>query len=488
MSQVLRTGSRRHWIDVAGKAAWVLFLVSLPVTSFPFFPSQFGGGTLVRPLSIYPLLVLFILVVLPRLFGRPLPKTLLSFLPFVLVALASTLLAALQGIEPIQGVSVMARMIRAVVTLGFGAAVYFAVSIMPLSEEELRASLRWLYAGFAIALFWGSLQAIYVVHYSDRWFDLLSNIQEYVSIRHLFVNRISGLTYEPNWFADQISFLLLPWLLSSVLTGYSVFQRRWRWLTIETFLLVWAIGLLPFTYSRAGLAVMLVLVVLSVLFFRRTRQPARPFGQRALRRVLEILLLLLLMAGGIYFAGTKNAFFARIWDYWQRKPDEGPVEYVLGYFEYLGFGARFTYWQTAYNMFSDYPLFGVGLGNYAFYFDEELPDRPLVTQPEVLRLVVPEQGRNRLVTSKNFFLRVLAETGLAGAAAFLAFFVAVIGCALYLWSGEKQNHKFWGTAGLLGIISFLMVSFSFDSFAIPNLWVVFGLVTAATNIFYRKSL
>jgi O-antigen ligase len=133
-------------------------------------------------------------------------------------------------------------------------------------------------------------------------------------------------------------------------------------------------------------------------------------------------------------------------------------------------------------------LFGVGLGNYAFYFDEELPDRPLVTQPEVLRLVVPEQGRNRLVTSKNFFLRVLAETGLAGAAAFLAFFVAVIGCALYLWSGEKQNHKFWGTAGLLGIISFLMVSFSFDSFAIPNLWVVFGLVTAATNIFYRKSL
>jgi O-antigen ligase len=488
MSQALRVRQAHRWIDLAGKAAWVLFLISLPVTSFPFFPNEFGGGTLVRPLSIYPLIALVILVVLPRLFGRPLPKTLVSFLPFVLVALASTLLASLQGIEPSQGISVMARMLRAVVTLGFGAAVYFTVSIMPLSEEDLRASLRWLYAGFAIALFWGSLQAIYVVHYTDLWFDLLSKIQDFVSIRHLFVNRISGLTYEPNWFADQISFLLLPWLLSSVLTGYSVFRRRWRWVTIETFLLVWAIGLLPFTYSRAGLGVMLVLVVLSVLFFRGRRQldRARSTGQRALRRSLEILLLLLLLAGGIYFAGTKNAFFARIWDYWQRKPDEGVVEYVLGYFDYLGFGARFTYWQTAYNMFADYPVFGVGLGNYAFYFEEELPDRPLVTQPEVLHLVVPEKGRNRLVTSKNFFLRVLAETGLAGAAAFMAFFVAVIGCALYLWLDAEQNQRFWGTAGLLGVISFLMVSFSFDSFAIPNLWVVFGLVTAAANVFMHE--
>ena len=483
MIEATRTRPVYRWIDHAGKIAWILFLVTLPVTSFPFFPGGFGGGTLVRPLSIYPLIALFLLVILPRLFSRPLPRTLVSFLPFVLVALASTLLAALQGIEPSQGISVVSRMIRALITLGFGTAVFFTVSLMPLSENDLRSSLRWLYAGFFAALFWGSLQAIYVVHYSNAWFEMLSKIQDYISIRRLFINRVSGMTYEPNWFADQISLLLLPWLISSVLNGYSVFGWRWRWITIETFLLAWGIALLPFTYSRAGLAVMLALVVLSVLFFRRGKQGVRSFGRRALRRAVEIILLLAVLAGGIYFAGTKNAFFARIWDYWERKPDEGTVAYVLGYFEYLGFGARFTYWQTAFNMFEDYPLFGVGLGNYAFYFEDELPDRPLVTQPEVLRLVVPELGRNRLVTSKNFFLRVLAETGLVGAAAFLAFFVAVAGCALYLWLGNPSNQKFWGTAGLLGIISFIMVSFSFDSFAIPNLWVVFGLVTAAANIF-----
>jgi hypothetical protein len=43
--------------EVAWKTCWVLFLVCLPVTSFPFFPPALGGGALVRPLSLYPLII-----------------------------------------------------------------------------------------------------------------------------------------------------------------------------------------------------------------------------------------------------------------------------------------------------------------------------------------------------------------------------------------------------------------------------------------------
>jgi len=53
-----------------------LFLFCLPITSFPYFPEEFGGGTLVRPLSVYPLIFLCLLVVLPRLM-KPIPKTVL---------------------------------------------------------------------------------------------------------------------------------------------------------------------------------------------------------------------------------------------------------------------------------------------------------------------------------------------------------------------------------------------------------------------------
>lgn len=472
-------------LSALGRAAWAAFLVTLPVTSFPFFFSGVGGGTLVRPLAVYPLLALLVLVTGPRLALRRLPQTLLCFFPFVLAALASTLLASLQGIETSQGVSANARMLRALTTLGLGAVVYLTVVLVPRRREDLFASLRWLYTGFAAALLWGSLQAIYVVRFTPAWFDLLSRAQAYVSIRRLFPNRVSGLTYEPNWFADQISFLLLPWLLGAVLSGISAFRWRWRRLTVEWLLLGWSVAVLPFTYSRAGLFILVALVLASVLLFRGRREPgAQAPGRRRrfpLRRLGEAALLAALLAGVIFLAGARNPFFARIWDYWQRRPDEGYAGYLAGYFEYLGFGARFTYWETALRVFEGHPALGVGLGNYAFYFEENLPEKPLAATPEVLRLVVPEEGRNRLVTSKNFYLRILAETGLLGAAAFAAFLAAVLGCALYLWLSPGREARFWGIAGLLGMIAFALAAFSFDSFALPNLWVVFGLITAAAR-------
>lgn len=477
-------------ISKLSRICWALFLVTLPVTSFPFFPNNIGGGTLVRPLSIYPLIILLLLFILPRLLTKPIPKTILSFLPFVVIAVVSSLIATLRGIEALQDVSVMARMFRALATLGVGGAIYLVVTLWPLNKEDLRFSLRWLYAGFVVAMFWGTLQALYVVQFSPRWFNLMSSAQKYISIRRLFTNRVSGLTYEPNWFADQISLLLLPWLLAAVLSGYTVFKWRWRWVTIELILLGWALALLPFTFSRAGLIVMMVLVLMGVLFFRskKTDDPGAAISPRRFpwRRIGEGAVLVVIMGAVIFFAGSRNDFFARIWEYWQRTPNQGYVRYIINYFEYLGFGARYTYMETAYQVYDDYPILGVGLGNYAFYFDEKLPDRPLAAIPEVLRLVVPDVGSSRLITPKNLILRVMAETGMLGLATFIAFVIAILGCALYLWFSPDLEVKFWGVGGILGLIAFGLVTFSFDSFAIPNMWVVFGLITAAMRLSKRQ--
>jgi hypothetical protein len=472
------------------KVCWILFLVTLPISSFPFFPDNIGGGTLVRPLSIYPLIVLLVLVILPRFLTKPLPKTLLSLLPFIVIAVASTLLAALQGIENLQGVSVAARMFRALVTLGVGTAIYLAVTLWPEKKDDLNLSLRWLYIGFIAALSWGTMQAIYVIRFSPRWFDLMSAAQRFISTRRLFTNRVSGLTYEPNWFADQISLLLLPWLLAAVLSGNSVFKWRWRWVTIELMLLVWALAILPFTFSRAGLLVMLMLVIIGILFFRsnKTNNSQEEKSKRIFpwRRIGEGAVLIAVLGAVIFFAGSRNEFFARIWEYWQRAPKEGYARYLVNYFEYLGFGARYTYTETAYQVYEDYPVLGVGLGNYAFYFDEKLPDRPLAAIPEVLRLVVPDSGTNRLITPKNLILRIMAETGMLGLVTFIAFIMAILGCALYLWFSPKSEVKFWGVGGMLSLIAFSLIVFSFDSFAIPNMWVVFGLITAAMRMSRKK--
>jgi O-antigen ligase len=478
--------TRQAGLNSWQKVLWAAFLAALPVTSFPFFPQAFGGEALVRPLSLYPLILLLPLVTLPALLRKSLPRTLLAIIPFIVLALVSSLVSLTQGIEPALGISVDARVLRAVITLGIGVSIYLTVALLPRSSEDLRFTLRWLYIGFAIAMLWGTLQAVYVVNFSPHYFNQIQHVQDFISIRKLIRNRVSGMTYEPNWFAEQITFLLLPFLLTSVLSGYSAFRWRWRFLRVEWFLLAWAIALLPFTFSRAGVLNLVVLAFIGVLFLRFSRRskaaPKAPSPRRLLRPIIEAALLMAAIAGIVYYAGTKNEFFARLWSYWEHKNAT-----LTGFFDYIGFGARFTYSGTAFRMYEAYPLLGVGLGNYAFYFEQMLPDEPLAQTPEVLRLVTPGAGRDRLITSKNFYFRLLSETGILGTVAFFAFLIAVIGNVLYLRLGTDLGARFWGTAGLLGVIAFFVAAVSFDSFAIPNMWVVFGLGTAASWVFSQEA-
>lgn len=484
------------------KIIWAFFLLALPVTSFPYFPASLGGKTSVRPLSVYPLLVLLVLVTLPRLFKKPLPKTFLPLFAFVVVGLMSSVLALSYGLEALRGVTAASRLLRSLVTLGIGSAIYLTVALVPRSWEELHSALRWLYAGFGLALFWGSIQAVNIFVYSPGYFDWLNRIQKFISTRKLFSRRISGLTYEPKWFAEQICFLLLPWLLGSVLTQTSVFQwrfpyKRLRWITVEWVLLGWASVILVFTYSRTGLFILVLAFFISVLFFRsllknpssgtmgenfnqtKAPQPSHPHPRKwmVLRRLTETMIVVLVLVLLIYFAGTQNNYFARLWTFWTTEDTGGE-----NYLEYIAFQQRFVYAETALRIFEAYPVLGVGVGNYAFYFDAMLPDRPWNRQPDILRQLTPIEGQNQLITPKNLFAKILAEMGMLGISTFLAFIVAILGCVLYLWLGSSLEEKFWGISGLFGMIIFFLVAFSFDSFAIPNMWVFFGLITAATLV------
>jgi len=464
------------------RAAWAALLIALPVTSFPYFPRAIGGEALVRPLSLYPLIFLFPIVILPRLVRRPLPKNLTSLLPFVLVAVAVSAISLLRGIEPALGISVEPRVLRGIFTLAIGCAFFLTVALLPDTIKDLRYSLRWIYAGVSVALLWGSVQAIYLLSRKPELFALLQKVQSRISIRPLQEERISGMTYEPHWFAEQIILLLLPYTLAAVLNDYTVFRWRWRRLTLEVLLLGWAIILLNFTYSRAGLLNLVITIFLGVLLFRpRTHKHGPARGKsvipQLMRRATLLLVALVLIITPIYLIGTKNPFFARIWEYWKT-----PGASLEGYLSHLGFDARLVYAQAAYNTYRAYPITGVGLGNYAFYFEEMLPYRPIGETPEILLMTTPEMGRDRLITSKNFYLRIMAETGILGTITFLTFVMVNLGYALYLRLSPKKEWQYWGTASLCGLIAFALCALTFDSFVIPDMWVIFGLITAAIRV------
>ena len=462
--------------------AWVLFLVALPVTSFPFFPSGLGGETLVRPLSLYPLLVLFLFGTLPNLFRRRLPRTFLPVFAFCCVALISSTLALTNRSDVFLGIPLPARILRNLITLGIGITYYLTVSLTPKSWDELKSTLRWVYVGFGIALAWGTLQAVYVVYQYSPYFELIKTLQTFISTRRLFPTRISGMTYEPKWFADQICFLLLPWLLSSVVQGQSVFKWRYRWISIEAILLLWSVIVLLFTFSRTGMAILIGYAFIVFLIFRSQRLTQKTAGRpvpRRRRQMVEALIAVLLLGIVIVGVGSQNRYFSRFWTYFTESEQIGPNR---TYLEYIGFRQRFAYAETAFRVYEAFPVMGVGLGNYAFYFDEMLADLPWSRFPEVIRYITPDEDAPRLITPKNLYARLLAETGLAGTILFTTFVLAVLGCALYLWFSISNEQKIWGMGGLLALMVFPILVFSFDSFALPNMWVVFGLITAAAHL------
>ena len=461
--------------------AWAFFWLSLPVTSFPFFPADFGGKALVRPLSIYPLVVLLVLVTFPRLWRKPLPKTFLPLLAFMLVVLISSLLSLSSEPTTLMGVTQSARLVRNLLTLLIGAAFFMTISLYIESREDLHSSLRWLYAGFAIALIWGTFQAVYILDFSQDYFRFLNKIQAFISTRKLFTTRISGMTYEPKWFAEQICFLLMPWLIGCVLSGKSVFAWRFKRLSVEMILLFWSAAVMIFTFSRTGILILVLLTFISIIYYG-LRSAARSkegstVNKRTGRTLVQAVLAVVVLLALILATGTRNPYFSRFWRYWTSESIENRT-----YFEYIGASQRIIYLVTAYHIYSDNPLFGVGPGNYAFKFIEYAPNQPYHRQPEIVRQLTPSEGRDRLITPKNLYARLLAETGLVGTAVFTAFVMAVAGCALSLWRSIDPWRRAWGLSGLLGMFVFAIALWSFDSFAIPNMWVMFGLITAAAHM------
>ncbi|MDO9128599.1 MAG: O-antigen ligase family protein, partial [Anaerolineales bacterium] len=152
------------------------------------------------------------------------------------------------------------------------------------------------------------------------------------------------------------------------------------------------------------------------------------------------------------------------------------------FFTQLAFSERFVYWVTGWRVFAGHPLLGVGLGNSGFFFPRYMPSFGWAL-PEVVDVYVRSPF---LPNIKSFWVRLLAETGIIGFAAFLSWYFA-------LWRSSRLSEcstdsliKAIGWTGQFVLIGFLAEGFSVDTFALPYLWVSLGLLSAASAMFRQR--
>lgn len=465
--------------DTLPRLLWGLALLTLPVTSFRWFPGL-GESTLVRPLALYPLaLLLPLLLILAWRKKIELTWTgaFVALGIFVLFVFVSAAIGSLINPIPLRGQTYDGRVIRALITLFIGIAFFISAVWMNKDEEDLRFTVKWIFAGICLDIAWSGLQAFtFYTKLLDK--EMVTHWQLAFSMRELVrTNRVSGLAYEPAWLAGQIATTFFPFLFAAVLTKYRLTRQSW----LEPTLLVLTTLVLFATYSRGGLLIVLGTSGLMMLLFGRDILRAmrfwfiRGFQERRFAsfifRLSIVVTLIAVVVGAFFFLGKKN-YFRRLWEI----NAESLSEYIVD----INAGARGAYSVGALGAFSEYPLTGVGLGGSGFYIYQNLPDWSLTTVPEIAKQLNPA---NKLYPNpKNLYVRLLAETGLFGFVLFIAFLFNVLGETLSLFKRSEPWARFAVVAGVFAWVAIALYNFTQDSLTTPNIWIVPGiLVGLATH-------
>ena len=474
---------------------WLMLLVSIPVTSFPPLV-ELVGGTPVAPLALVPLGALVAIWLVPALLrGRRLPVLVAPLLLFAAIAILSAGVGLGLGILPVRGTSVLGRELRALLTLALALGFYLGAALLPGERGRLRLALRAITVGGVLMLLWSTVQAGVVMTGGESVPQTFVDLQRLIAPRDPVPDRLTGLAFEPSWLGDQLVTFYLPLWLGAVLTRTSAWSSRRRGWWVEAGLGVWGILVLVLTRSRISyVSFALALAVLGMIAVWRgsgwiERQRKGSVLARVNRGAAFALRLGMILAFlGVSLAGLVVATRAysrvdprmiRLFQTLDRLPEARalhPNEVVYELANRVAFAERIVYWQAGFTTFAQHPLLGVGFGNAGFFMEGNLPGYAF-RLTEIRDLL--SGAFAGLPNPKNLWIRLLAETGLVGFAAFLTWWLLVGASAVSLWRRGSGLKRLIGCAGLIGWLAAIGEGFSLDTFALPHIWILLGLVTQA---------
>lgn len=474
---------------------WILLLVSIPVTSFPPLV-DLVGGTPVAPLAMVPLAGLILFWLIPALLrGRGLPLLALSFLFFLVIVVISAAAGLGLGILPLRGAGVLGRELRALFTLALGAGFYLTAALLPEGHQGLRRALRFISIGGLLTLLWAAVQSGVVMTGGEDVPQAFVNLHRLIASRDLVPDRLTGMAFEPSWFGDQLVTFYLPLWVGAVLTRTSAWSSSRRGWWVEALLGV--VGLVALLLTRSRISYLSLTLAFGLLGLygvwqaagwiqrrlaarggRAGRVPARAF--KGVMVLLFVSLASAALVGAAWAYSRVDPRMVRLFQTFDRLAEVRayyPNEVAYEVANRVAFAERVAYWQAGMATFADHPLLGVGLGNSGFFIESNLPGYAYrLTEIKDLR----SGAFAGLPNPKNLWVRLLAETGVVGFAAFLSWWVMTGVTAVVLWRRSRGLLRLLGLAGVLGLMAAVGEGFSLDTFALPHMWILVGLVARAS--------
>jgi len=464
-------------VEKAGLFFWFLMIVSLPITSMPIVAKILGSDSVASP-SILFLIPVSLLSIIPHVWqGKKFPSQIVPLICFFCVAGIASVLSFFYVIPPFKSIQQLPTVANAFITLVIGILFFIAFSSLPKKLEVRQNSMRILNWSGALILLWCFVQAAYWYlynHYPTWMFEL----QGLISDRVLYRQRVTGFALEPSWLAHQLNLLYLPiWLTYSIINKTN---HRFRLLvfTFENILLFGGIITLFLTFSRVGLLSFITMAVVLVLFLHgRILNQIESYtlstnsGNRKFSINRKLLSFLLFFAYSIFLLiiafvlSRTDPRMANLFKFTFKQDNS-----LLRFFDDLKFGDRVVYWLTGWSIFNKYPLFGVGLGNSGYFFNDHIPSFGW-TLVEVKKLMY---HTDLLLNTKSLWVRLLAETGLIGFAFFAGWLYSTFRNCLSRIKSNNSEIRILGGIGIFALAAMIAEGFSVDSFAMPYWWICIG--------------
>lgn len=218
--------------------------------------------------------------------------------------------------------------------------------------------------------------------------------------------------------------------------------------------LLLSLGLLMFSFSMQGILTLIIAVFILFLIYHKSIKPS--YFIYVIGFITALLLIWLLIKniyGEVYF-------LTRIYNLLEIEK-LSDILYLDG-----SVFVRLIYPLLAIFMGINYPLLGIGGGNYRFFFGEYLSryfNRGFL-YPEVIDNYLQSTGN-----SKNMLARLFGETGIFGTIIFIGFIYSV----MVKVNNVKPNTRVYLVIWSVFVFANLM---QFDSFAYMHIWVMMSVI------------
>lgn len=463
----------------------ILFLLSLiliPLDDLPYFPMLGGLGkrASIYIFSILITLIFFLFIYNNKIFFiKSLENFLiLSFFSFcilsIMVNLSSISNSFFKGQSGFKRVIIQVASITLLLITMY--IIQFIVKKFKISIFTIR---KFICLSFIPVSIIATLQLLNLLKLFDFSF-IITKVSYLVnsSLRgDLYGTRIRGISAEASYLGMYCAFIL-PWFFSYLITSKNKITKLFYG-AICFIILSLVVGTKSRTAIILTLMDLIVIGSLLLLFFKDVRI-----------KFLSSLTLIVMIIFLFNFSSLMDLIINRPNIHNNSNTSNPPIEAPSNTVNNYEVGelissisdnnidsniARSSMQKAAFNIGIKHPLFGVGLGQFGFYLNDNLPEGSKENSYEVRNWI--DNNISVWPPVHSIYHRIFAEQGIPGLILYFSFIVTIC-LKLFVKIILNRNDKILCLIGIILLSSYssiLVGGLTLDQFAIPQFWIMSAL-------------